>query len=132
MSNWAFLNKHRKRHPFWRGPDVNTGWNGLFEFNLPGLETRPIRCVSSNGHGWEHVSVSFPNHHKSCPSWPLMCAIKDLFWDAEDTVVQFHPAKSQYVNNHPGCLHLWRPTEATLPVPDMMLIGIPGVQLKTE
>lgn len=62
-------------------------------------------CVASDGGGWEHVSVSLPWR---CPTWNEMCAIKNIFWDPEDLVVQFHPPASEYVNNHPNCLHLWR------------------------
>jgi hypothetical protein len=37
-----------------------------------------------------------------------MCAIKAIFWDDEETVIQFHPKKSEYVNTNPNCLHLWK------------------------
>jgi hypothetical protein len=71
--------------------------------------------------GWEHVSVSKKTY---TPTWDEMCYVKSLFWDEEDTVIQYHPAKSQYVNNHPYCLHLWRPTKERVPVPDPILVGI--------
>lgn len=54
---------------------------------------------------WDHVSVST---EKRVPSWKEMCWVKDLFFEPEECVVQFHPPKSQYVNNHPNVLHLWR------------------------
>ena len=34
---------------------------------------------------------------------------KALFWDEDDCVIQYHPPRSEYVNNHQNCLHLWRP-----------------------
>lgn len=77
--------------------------------------------IASDGMGWEHVSVSAPSR---CPSWSEMCRIKDIFWDAEDTVIQYHPARSRYVNTHPHTLHLWRPIEQTVPLPDPVLIGV--------
>lgn len=55
--------------------------------------------------GWEHVSVST---RRRAPNWTEMCFVKDLFWDEEEAVVQFHPPRSQYVNIFPYCLHLWR------------------------
>lgn len=122
MSDWKFLNQVR----VWRGMYASTpedGFNGMFEFSIPG-EARRIRCIASDGEGWQHVSVSFGQHSKSAPSWELMCRIKDLFWNDEDWVCQFHPAKSEYVNNHPGCLHLWKPTDAMLPTPHSLLVGI--------
>lgn len=74
--------------------------------------------------GWEHVSV----HGETArgiftPTWSQMCYIKDLFWDEEDCVVQFHPPKSQYVNHHKNCLHLWRKTNENWPTPPKILIG---------
>lgn len=70
--------------------------------------------IWSNGGGWEHVSVC-PYKRSYTPSWDDMCALKDMFFHENETVVQYHPAKSEYVNNMPNCLHLWRPTEAELP-----------------
>jgi hypothetical protein len=50
---------------------------------------------------------------------------KGLFWSEEHTVVQFHPPKDQYINNHPGCLHLWRCTDGReQPYPPTELVGI--------
>ena len=61
--------------------------------------------IASDGMGWEHVSVSLKNR---CPNWTEMCYMKNLFWDKEDCVVQFHPPQNEYVNNNENCLHLWR------------------------
>lgn len=60
---------------------------------------------SSQG-GWEHLSVSTPS---KTPSWDQMCMMKDVFFDDEEECVQYHPRKSEYVNAHPHCLHIWRP-----------------------
>ena len=62
-----------------------------------------------NEHGWEHVSVS-PYNGKT-PTWDDMCAVKNIFWDDEEEVLQFHPKKSQYINLKDNCLHLWRPLD---------------------
>lgn len=74
------------------------------------FESGPLRIVSSgtdhpDNLGWEHVSVSCSNR---CPTWDEMCKVKWLFWDDSETVLQFHPAKKDYVNQHPFCLHLWK------------------------
>ncbi len=66
------------------------------------------------GEPWDHVSVSLEDR---TPTWDEMCHVKSLFFDDEETVVQFHPPKSVYVNNHPHVLHLWRPTETVIPLP---------------
>lgn len=92
--------------------------NGAFK--VP-LGTRYAMVVASDGSGWEHVSISFPDR---CPTWEEMSKIKALFWDAEDCVVQYHPPESQYVNNMRFCLHVWRPTEMPLPLPPAYLVGL--------
>lgn len=66
------------------------------------------------GEPWDHVSVSLRDR---CPTWEEMCWIRSLFFEDEETVIQFHPPKSQYINAHPYCLHLWRPTQTVLPLP---------------
>lgn len=81
---------------------------------------RELTVVFSDGLGWEHVSVSTPGR---CPNWDEMCFVKDLFWAPEDVVIQFHPGRSHYVNNHPYCLHLWRAQGIDLPQPPPELVG---------
>jgi hypothetical protein len=72
---------------------------------------------------WEHVSVRAESRRRSrIPTWREMAQIKDLCWDDDDVVVQFHPAKSEYVNQHPHVLHLWRPVRDPLPVPPRRLV----------
>jgi hypothetical protein len=85
---------------------------------------RVLACLACDGEetGWEHVSVSIQQKDK-CPSWPEMCVVKDLFWGEDETVVQFHPTKSEYVNAHNGYLHLWKQTKAEFPLPPSILVG---------
>jgi hypothetical protein len=70
---------------------------------------------------WEHVSVR--REGKNVPNWEEMCFVKDLFWAPEELVVQYHPPRSQYVNNHPTVLHLWRSTQEKFPMPPAILVG---------
>jgi len=70
--------------------------------------------------GWEHVAVSLLNR---CPHWREMCFIKDVFWDAEDVVISYHPAKSEYVNRYATMSHLSRPTGVDIPTPPKDLVG---------
>lgn len=51
-----------------------------------------------------------------------MCAVKDLFFEPEDCVIQYHPPKSEYVNHHPGCLHLWMPLNEKIPLPPKIFV----------
>ena len=82
---------------------------------------RPLFVVASDGGGWEHVSVS---KHDRCPTWEEMTHVANLFWGPEDVLVQFRPAASQYVNNHPYCLHWWRQIDTPLQVPPSLLVGL--------
>lgn len=81
------------------------------------------RCtlVVSNGGGWEHASIS-PLDHRAIPTWDDMCKLKDIVWNEDEAVIQIHPRKSDYVNNMPNCLHLWRPTQEALPLPPTMYV----------
>jgi len=94
------------------------GNNGAFLFRLNNGQHVCVIC--SDGMGWEHVSVSM---QKRCPTWDEMCEVRDIFWGEEDCVVQFHPPKSEYVNQHPYCLHLWKPIGVELPRPPMIMVG---------
>lgn len=71
----------------------------------PNYKFKSVTIVASWNGGWEHVSISM---NKRCPTWDEMCMVKDIFWDEEECVIQYHPPKSVYVNNHPYCLHLWK------------------------
>jgi len=124
MSDWDFLNKCRippgKDAKY--GTRPADGFNGAFYTKINGVE---ILILASDGMGWQHVSVSLAHQPNHTPSWSIMCQVKDLFWEEEDAVMQIHPPKSQYVNQHPGCLHLWRPTDAgvEIPLPYAAMLG---------
>jgi len=94
-------------------------------FRIPVSTGREVMVIASSGDEtlgieWEHVSVSLPNR---CPNWPEMCFIKSLFWDDEETVMQLHPPKSQWINNHSFCLHMWRPLKQEIPLPPSDTVG---------
>lgn len=48
---------------------------------------------------------------------------KDLFWSGDETVLQFHPVKSEYVNTYETCLHLWKQRGVNHPLPPRNLVG---------
>jgi hypothetical protein len=101
------------------GTTAEAGNNGHFQVKLARNQT--LRVVCSDKLGWEHVSVS---RQDRCPLWEEMCAVKDLFWDHEDMVMQLHPPKSSWISNHPFCLHLWRPVDIEIPRPPDIFVGI--------
>jgi hypothetical protein len=104
-------------------PFGDQGNNGAAVFKYKG---RQIFCICSDNDGWEHVAVTMaypPKKTRQTPTWEVMNFVKDLFWDDEDFVFQFHPPKSKYVNFHPHCLHLWRPVDDNFPYPPKKLVN---------
>lgn len=80
-----------------------------------------LRCMVApvSNQEWQHVSVSC---QKRCPTWEEMCYIKNLFWDEQDCVVQYHPPKSEYVNIAENCLHLWFNVKKNIPTPPRWMV----------
>ena len=84
-------------------------------------------CISSAMLRWQHVSchkiiTQQRRKARKIPTWNDMCFVKGLFWDEEDCVIQYHPPKSQYVNDNPFVLHLWLPVGIEIPLPPRELI----------
>lgn len=101
------------------GTDESYGNNGAFFVpSRPGKP--PFKVIASDGDGWDHVSISLPDR---CPTWDEMCRVKALFWDDEDAVMELHPPRSDWVNNHRFCLHLWRPQHCAIPLPPSIMVG---------
>jgi hypothetical protein len=119
-------NKYREKdHPLLKSDD-SFGNNGFFIIPYQKQNSLEYRVQASDGMGWEHASVSIALPGRPalrCPTWEEMCFIKDLFWDQEDCVIQFHPSKSEYVNMHQFVLHLWRPTDQKIPIPQKIMVG---------
>jgi hypothetical protein len=128
---------HEHRYTERMYSDESFGNNG--QFTLPSPEPdRRLFIQASDGLGWEHVSVHAykiirgkrgrPNRRVMfIPTWSEMCYLKDIFWDEDDLVVQYHPPKEHYVNNHSFVLHLWRPVGVEMPAPPSIMVGLKGV-----
>lgn len=63
------------------------------------------------GRKWIHLSIASPDR---LPSWEALKEAKELFLGDRD-VIQWLPRKSEYVNAHPNCLHLWAPFDGAWP-----------------
>lgn len=95
------------------------GNNGVFR--MPGLDgTSLMQVVVSDGEGWDHVSVSLGTR---TPTWLELEHVKQLFFRADETVMQLHVPDSDHVNCHPFCLHLWRPQNQEIPRPPRWMVG---------
>jgi hypothetical protein len=79
-----------------------------------------LRIIVSSGMGWEHVSVSLPNR---TPNWREMEFVCRLFWSDDEAVMQLHPPRSDWISNHPHCLHMWRPSDGRVPLPPSWMVG---------
>lgn len=103
--------------------DSSYGNNGLFVVPLSNRTKATV--IASDGEGWEHASVVITSDGKQrTATWYEMCKIKEMFWSDDETVVQFHPKKTEYVNNHKYCLHLWKQVGVEIQLPNSILIGI--------
>lgn len=100
------------------GSDETYGWNGAF---IVPLEGELWHVILSDGMGWRHLSVKNAQK-KVLPSWGLMARLKELFFDDDAWVVQFHPAKDEYVNLHPCVLHLWESLDEPMPHPHVVQV----------
>jgi hypothetical protein len=107
--------------------DDSYGNNGFFFIPHHRISDYEYRIQASDGMKWEHVSISIgPGKRKiatRCPTWEEMCYIKNIFWDKDDCVIQFHPSESEYINMHPFVLHLWKPIDQVIPIPQKIMIG---------
>lgn len=95
----------------------NDGMGGRYYDKTTG---KWLNFIFSYQLGWEHLSVSMPS---KTPSWDQMCMMKDIFWREDEVCVEYHPKKSDYVNNHSHCLHIWKPTNVELATPPSILVG---------
>jgi hypothetical protein len=121
----------RVRRGGW-GSDDSDGCNGAFWFARAGII---LQVLVSDGDGWgdlpgapwEHVSLTVWRRNgapiERCPTWEEMAFVKGEWWGPDETVIQIHPPESEYVNQHPYCLHLWKPPYA-LPLPPTITVGL--------
>lgn len=113
-------------------PRLALGMKGVDGFNgTISMPTWVGSFICSHGGGWEHVSVS-PYKKSVIPTWNDMCMIKDIFWNDDESVIQVHPPKDQYVNNKENCLHLWKCYYKEMVLPPSCFVGIREGQTMKE
>lgn len=76
-------------------------------------------CVERDGKNWVHLSVS---KRKQYPSWDEFSQVKDLFLGSESLAIQVLPPRSEWVNDHNYCLHLYQCLDER-PTPDFRKLG---------
>lgn len=92
--------------------------NGVFHLPHPATGVT-LRCIASNGGGWDHVSVSLLNR---CPNWPEMAHIARMFFCDDEYSMQLHVPPTQHINRHPYTLHIWRPQLQNIPTPPQVFV----------
>ena len=112
------LEAWRVQQGTWRSPTGVTF--GSFFVPFKSYRLYVMACDGTET-GWDHVSVTHESARR-CPNWEEMCFVKSLFWGEDETVLQFHPAQSDYVNLHPHCLHLWKPIGREVELPPRALV----------
>jgi len=122
MRDLNTLNRYRRtdRHVMEMWGWAGDGTAGIFMIPSP-IDQKPIAVIASSGEGWDHVSVSRPTR---CPNWPEMEHIAALFFEDDETAMQLHVPATDHVNNHPYCLHWWRPHKVAIPRPDSIMVGM--------
>lgn len=93
------------------GSNKTYGFNGVFVIPYKRYE---LTVIVSDKLGWDHVSVSLKDR---VPTWYEMKYVKELFFDDDEIVVQFHPPKEKYVNFHSNVLHMWKKQGAVYELP---------------
>lgn len=120
---WIAAEPHRCSYP--SGHRFENKYGDSYGIFMIPFKTAELKVIVSAGdldpnYPWEHVSVSLPNR---CPNWPEMCHVKNIFWGEDETVVQYHPKKSEYVDCHPYCLHMWRPVNGEILLPPSIMVA---------
>lgn len=83
--------------------------NPLYVFgNISLLRWKGTFVFSIDEGALEHVSIS-PSKSGIIPNWYELKETKQIFWRADEEVIQFLPKAAEYVNIKQNCLHLWRP-----------------------
>ncbi len=104
--------KFKQKHPFAYKSSYGDP-QGFFRIPI-GKKT--LSVMVGSGGGWDHVSVSLKHR---CPTWEEMCFIKNIFFEKNELVIQFHPPEENYYSFHKYCLHMWKPWHQKIELPPM-------------
>lgn len=61
-------------------------------------------------------------HTETYDVWANHPVLRAMFFGEDERVMQFHPPKSEYINNYPYCLRLWKPVDTEIPHPPMICV----------
>lgn len=110
------LDSERKSY---NGPNPEPASCGVFRMTQ--RELKGLLIIATSAGGWDHVSVSRKDR---CPTWEEMELIKRIFFERDECAMQLHVPVKEHINNHPYCLHIWRPLYEDIPRPPAQFVGI--------
>ena len=125
--DWSHLDKFRHNE----GAHVSKPGDtfGAFIIADPASKGVELRVIANDGsdpeYPWDHISCHAYDHFFKkvrTPAWEQMCFLKSLFWEEDECVIQYHPAKDDYVNLHPHVLHLWKSVKEPFPMPPKVCV----------
>jgi len=115
--DWKHLERYRLADP----PSPPREHYGAFSILFNG---KRLNVIATDGvdpaEVWEHVSCYCYDpvfRKQQTPTWEQMAHIASLFWEDDECLVQYRPAKPDYVNVHEHVLHWWKPTHIFFPTP---------------
>lgn len=80
-----------------------------------------LASVATYGlHAWYHVSFS---RRDKVPSYDEILWVREHFFSPDMKAIQVFPKKSNHVNFHPNCLHLWA-NLCVDPLPNFDVLGL--------
>lgn len=66
---------------------------------------RHLSVIVSVDDGSLHASIAHPDRY---PTWAEILSVRNWIFPAEMEVVMVLARRSEYVNLHPNCFHLWQ------------------------
>lgn len=98
--------------------ELGDGDAGCFEVPSA-IDLKPLLVIASVGDHWDHVSVSRQNR---APNQIELDQVFRLFFLPGETAVQYFVPRSEHINLHEHCLHLWRPRHLPIPRPPQAFV----------
>jgi len=111
--------KYAIKHPVLGMPIEGRG--GVYSVPLKNSKGKSVtlQVCASIDMDWDQVSVSLPHR---CPNWPEMDFIKKMFFEEDEVAFQLHVSIKDHINIHDYCLHLWRPQNQDIPLPEKLMV----------
>jgi hypothetical protein len=88
--------------------NMKTPFFAAYDHRLIDVRVLVSRSTVKGGDQWFHVSVSRPDR---LPTWTELNKVRDEFLGPDTEAYHVLARKSDHVNIHENCLHLWAPVD---------------------